>query len=99
MSACIINKEAESFNHKDKKERIKWTSLPDATRGRKEMGGGAIDKQGKINRGYASHYPVDSFQRHTNLQKNEPDIGPVNYVKGFSEIKLKDKGTYDPGFD
>ena len=63
------------------------------------MGGGAIDKQGKINRGYATHYPVDSFQRHTNLQKDEPDIEPVNSIKGFSEIKLEDNDTFVSGFD
>ena len=63
------------------------------------MRGGAIDKQGKINRSYASHYLVDSFQRHTNLQKNEPDIGPINSIKGFSEIKLEDKDTFVSGFE
>ena len=99
MSASIIDKETESFNHKDKKERRKWTSFPDATWGHKEIRGGTIDEQGKINRDYASHYPVDSLQRHTNLQKNEPDIRPVNSVKGFSEIKLEDKDTFVSGFD
>ena len=90
MSAIILNKEIEAFDHNDQKERWKWKSLPDAMRGRKEMGGGAIDKQGKINRSYASHTPVDSFQWRANLQKYDPDITPVDSIKGFSEIKLED---------
>ena len=86
MFASILNKETEAIYHKDEKERWKWTSLPDATRGRKEMGGGAIDKQRKIYRSYAAHNPVNSFQWHANLQKDEPDKRPVDSIKGFSEI-------------
>ena len=41
----------------------------------------------------------DSLQWHTNLQKNEPDIGPINSIKGFSDIKLEDKDTFVSGFE
>ena len=58
-----------------------------------------IDQDLKIDSREASHNPIYSKERHSNLYQDQSDISPVNMIKSLCKIQFENKGAEILGFD
>ena len=81
MLPGICDQETDPFYNKYEKQGGQGTALSDSSRGTEELRGSTIDQYNKICWSEASHYLINTKERHPNLNQNESNVSPVNSVK------------------
>ena len=95
----IFDQETKTFYNQDEQQGRQRASLPDTMRGRKKGSRRTIYEDNKVGRRDTAQNPIHPSKRDPYLNENKTDKSPINPVKGFWQIQLKDEGTSLVGFD